>query len=590
MIRPYLVGFILLLSCVVKAERPNIILIIGDDVGYSDLGAFGGEIDTPNLDALAMQGVRFSNFHVTASCSPTRSMLLTGVDNHKNGLGNMTETMPAEHAGKPGYDGVLNDKVVTIADMLKANGYHTYHVGKWHLGKAPNKRPYNRGYERTIALANTGADNWEQKPYMAFDDAAHWYADGKEHQLPDDFYSSKYFVDKAIEFIDSNKASGKPFFSTIGFQAVHIPLQAPREFVDKYMGKYKDGWEPIRQQRLQRAIQLGLVPATTKLADLPTTKDWNALSADQRNHSARRMAVFAGMLDAMDHHVGRLVNHLKAIGEYDNTVFIFVSDNGPEPSDPTQFIAPKLWLDMNYDLDETEEDIGEKGTYAYIGPSWASAGASPGNLYKFFAGEGGVRVPMFISWPKQAKLQTRQQTINQGFAHVKDIVPTLLGLSNTPNHNGQFQQQQVEPITGVSLLPMFNGQAESVHPKDKAIGYELSGNAALYKGDYKLMKNLKPLGDGQWHLYNITQDQGETTDLKDTQPALYQELLADYQTYAKANGVLPMPEGYHYMDTIRAYGRAKYASRTWWMWLLGLMALLFVGRKLVKYVATQKRV
>ena len=375
---PSTLGMVLLAAVfcasAVAKERPNIVLLIGDDVGFSDLGVYGSEIQTPNLDALARAGTVFSNYHTTASCSPTRSMLMTGVDTHRNGLGNMAIVAPYEHKGQPGYEGYLNDRVVTVAEMLRQNGYHTYHVGKWHLGIQPDKRPFHRGFERTIALGDTGADNWEQRSYLPLYDEAHWYADGVEHQLPDDFYSSKYFVDKTIEFIDSFHGDGKPFFAYVGFQAVHIPVQAPREFVEKYHDTYKLGWSELRKQRRDRAADLGLIPPDAGYVDMSSTENWEGLSSEEQAYNARVMAVYAGMLDAMDHHIGRLVDHLKQIGEYENTVFIFVSDNGAEPSDPLANPQMALWVKQNFST--ALDDLGAKGSYAAIGPSWASSAAS----------------------------------------------------------------------------------------------------------------------------------------------------------------------------------------------------------------------
>ncbi|MGJ8670284.1 MAG: arylsulfatase [Oceanococcus sp.] len=565
--KPYVLVAGLLLSFLpglaLASERPNVVLIVGDDVGFSDLGAYGSEIETPNLDQLAASGTLFSNYHTTASCSPTRSMLLTGVDNHRNGVGNMDVVMPFEHKGKPGYDGVLNHKVVTLATLLRKQGYHTYHIGKWHLGITPDRLPIARGFERTIAMGDTGADNWEQRTYLPLYDKAHWYADGEEHQLPDDFYSSRYFVDKAIEFIDSNVDDGKPFFSYIGFQAVHIPIQAPAEFVEKYHDTYRQGWHKVRQARRDRAEKLGLIPADAQFVRMSSTEDWDSLSDKEKAYNARKMAVYAGMLDAMDHHIGRLIAHLKSIGEYDNTLFVFVSDNGAEPSDPLAYATMGAWVNFNFST--ALEDLGSKGAYAAIGPSWASAASSPGAFFKFWAGEGGVRVPFLMSWPQGLPAKKLQSA----FAHVKDITPTILELTQTPNHNGEFQGRSIEAITGTSLAPLVRGEAELAHPENKAIGYELAGNAALYKGEYKLVRNLPPLGDGQWHLYNMLKDPGEVNDLREQQPERYLEMQSDYEQYTAENGVLEMPEGYDYLKQTFRYTQSVLRKR----W--GLQALKY---------------
>ena len=230
-------------------KQPNIVVLVADDWGYSDVGSFGSEIATPNIDTLAREGVRFSDFHVTASCSPTRSMLLTGVDNHRNGVGNMPETMPEEHLGKPGYSGVLNDNAITVASRLKEGGYRTYITGKWHLGKTPDTLPNNRGFDRSFIQADSGSDNWEERPYAPLYDKAAWFENGQPAHLPKDYYSSTFIVDKALEYIEKDRQDGKPFFAYLGFQANHVPVQAPKAIIDKYQGRYDAGWTALRNER-----------------------------------------------------------------------------------------------------------------------------------------------------------------------------------------------------------------------------------------------------------------------------------------------------------------------------------------------------
>ena len=517
---------------------PNIIVLVADDWGFTDLGAYGSEIATPHLDALAKQGAKFSNFHTASVCSPTRAMLLTGVDNHRNGVGNMPETTPAAHEGKPGYEGVLNDRVVTLASLLKDRGYHTYITGKWHLGKTPATLPGKRGFERSFIQADSGSDNWENRTYMMLYDKAYWFEQDKEVRLPKDFYSSTLFVDKAIDFIDAGRADGKPFFTYIGFQANHIPLQAPKAFVEKYKGRYDAGWAVLRQERHARAVALGLVPKDSAMVTLASTLDWNALSADEKREQAKHMEVYAAMAEAMDHEIGRLVAHLKARGQFDNTVFVFLSDNGSDPADPLKIPASRAYVSMNYDTQAPMR--GGKGTFSANGPSWASATVAPLQGYKYFAGEGGLRVPLVISGiPGMAKDQ-----LSLAFTHVTDIVPTLLDAVGIPNHQGSYQGKAVEPLIGRSMLPMLLGQSKTVHSAEQAIGYELAGSAALFKGDYKLVKNIAPLGDGQWRLYHLLSDPGEVHDMAASQPERFQAMLADYEAYAQANGVLPIPQDF----------------------------------------------
>ena len=524
------------------AARPNIVLVLADDLGFSDIAPYGSEISTPTLSALARNGIRFSNYHTAASCAPTRGMLMTGVDSHRNGVPNIPETISPEQAEHENYRGTLSHNVVTVASLLQDAGYHTYMAGKWHLGQPPDLLPYRRGFERTVSMGDSGADNWEQKPYIPIYARANWYADGERTTLPADFYSSRFLVDKIIEFIDSNRADQQPFFAYLPFQAVHIPVQAPREFTEKYLGVYDAGWDALREQRQARARQLGIIPADSGMVRMSTTGDWDSYTPDEQRYQAKRMAVYAGMVDAMDHHLGRLVQHLKDIGEYDNTIFIFSSDNGAEASGGDNVRNPlmRLSLHMN-DYTNDYDTLGEKGSFNSIGPSFASAAVGPLAYYKFYVGEGGMRVPLIISGePLPAKDQW-----TSAFAWVTDITPTILDMAGVKPPSGHYGGRAVEPVSGRSLLPLVRGEVGRVYAETESIGYELMGNLALFQGDYKVVLNRPPVGDGRWHLYNIVKDPGETQDLGEAMPERLQQMLAEYEAYAADNGVLAVPASYN---------------------------------------------
>ena len=558
------------------AKRPNMVVMLADDWGFSDVGAFGGEMHTPHLNQLAQKGMRFSNFHVSASCSPTRSMLLTGVDNHLNGVGNMRETIPLSHVGRAGYLSVLNNRVVTIASLLQDSGYRTYVAGKWHVGKEPHNLPPARGFDRSLVLGDSGADNWETgKLYLDLTDKVYWYDNGQEAKMPKEFYSSEFYINKTLEYLKTDAKSDKPFFAYVAFQANHIPVQAPQEFIDKYKGKYNKGWDVLRQERRNKAIELGLMPLNTPMAPLPSTHvAWDSLSETDKAYQARRMEVYAAMAEAMDHQIGRLIGHLKETGEYDNTVFVFLSDNGAEATDPYALAVGRWWLDQHYNRDL--DRLGSKGAYSVIGPNWARAATSPLSTYKFFAGEGGIRVPLIISGvPNMVK--DASPRIHQSLTHVNDIVPTLLDLAKVQHPGTLYKGQTIYPLTGHSLLPVISGAAKRVRGPDEVLGYELSGNKALFKGDYKLLSNLAPVGDGQWRLYNIVQDPGETKDLQHALPELFQTLQADYAKWSKANGVLDMPQDYDPIEQVIVNSLVfVYWPRYQWH-LMGFFAALVLG-------------
>ena len=527
---------------VAQAARPNIVLILADDLGFSDIAPYGSEIHTPSLAALAERGIRFTNYHTAASCAPTRAMLLTGVDSHRNGVPNIPETIPEEQAQHANYQGTLSHNVVTVSSLLQDAGYHTYMAGKWHLGKAPDLLPFRRGFDRSITMADTGADNWEQKPYLFIYKKANWFADGEELELPENFYSSQFLVDKTIEFISANASDGQPFFAYLPFQAVHIPVQAPQEFTDKYSGVYAAGWDELRKQRRARAVQLGIIPADSAMVTMSSTNDWDSYNAEEQRYHAKRMAVYAGMVDAMDHHIGRLVDYLKSTGQYDNTIFIFTSDNGSEASGGDEPRHPLMRLSLALQGYNNDYDtLGLKGSFNTIGPSFASAAAAPLAYYKFYAGEGGMRVPLIVAG---ASIPAGPQLSN-AFAYVTDITPTILDMAGVSPPASHYGGRPVEAVTGRSLLPLIRGDVEAAYSRTDATGYELGGNAALFQGDYKIVLNVPPVGDNEWHLYNIVTDPGETEDLSKNMPERFQQMRALYSDYAAANGVLPVPANYN---------------------------------------------
>ena len=524
------------------AARPNVVLILADDLGFSDIASYGSEINTPTLSELAANGIRFANYHTAASCAATRGMLLTGVDSHRNGVPNLPETIPEEQEQHPNYRGSLGHNVVTVASLLQDAGYHTYMAGKWHLGKSPDLLPYRRGFDRSVTMADSGADNWDQKPYLPIYDKANWFADGEPFTLPDDFYSSRFLVDRMIEFIGSNAGDGQPFFAYLPFQAVHTPVQAPQEFTDKYLGVYDAGWDVLRTQRQARVKELGLVPADSAMVRMSSTHDWDSYTAEEQRYHAKRMAVYAGMVEAMDHELGRLIRYLKETGQYDNTVFIFTSDNGSEASggDNPGGLAMRLGLHLqgyNNDYDT----LGLKDSFNTIGPSFASAAASPLAYYKFYAGEGGMRVPLIIAGPSIPA----QPEPHHAFAFVTDITPTILDLAGVSAQRDHYGGRPVERIIGRSLLGVARGEADRVYSDTDTVGYELGGNAALFQGDYKLVLNVAPVGDNQWHLYNIVTDPGETQDLQAQMPERFSAMRQQYDDWAAANNVLPMPAHYN---------------------------------------------
>lgn len=550
------------------AARPNILLVLLDDAGFMDFGAYGGDASTPNIDALADRGAIFSRFYTSPQCGPSRAMLMTGRDNHEVGLGSIPETLSPEMRQYPGYSMRWEDGLPTIASRLKEEGYQTFISGKWGIGDIGQNLPHRFGFNRSFVIDATGGSNYDHTPYLPLYDTTNWYEDGKPITLPEGFYSSEGIVDRMINYLDEADPQ-KPFFSFLSFQAIHFPIQVAPEYRDRYDGRFDEGWDEMRKQRLERAVDLGLVPDGTELAPLPaSSRDWENLSPADQSYWARSMQVNAGMLEAADHHLGRLLAHLEAQGKLDNTFVIVTSDNGPESSGignapGAEGVAQRWWMRQtgwNRDF----ETLGERNTMTFIGEEWASVSAAPFALFKFTATEGGLRVPLVISGPNLP-----DSDVIDGRAHVTDLVPTMLDFAG------------LDPVTpdirGRSLLPMLSGARAAVYGDDEAVGFEVSGNAALYRGNWKISRIPTPLGDGKWHMYDLATDPGETTDLASARPELFQDMLNEYLSYADEVGVVPVSADYNPFKQVGKNVVRKKAREHWpGLLVAGLVTLTFL--------------
>jgi len=517
-----------------KDIRPNILLIVADDLGYSDIGSFGGEIATPTLDDLANEGLQLTNFHVLPSCSPTRSVLLSGMDNHRAGLGTMGELKTPEMEDHPGYAGYLNFEVAALPEVLKAGGYHTYMAGKWHLGSEEKTSPHARGFEETFILAPGGGSHWSDQKPLSPPQTMVYRRNGKPvTSLPEDFYSTKYYTDVLLQFIDQDKKDGKPFFAYLSYTAPHDPLHAPKAYIEKYKGKYDEGWDALRAKRLQRLMDLGIVNKdATPFPRLPSVKAWDQMSLEERREAARDMEVYAAMIDYMDEQIRRVFDYLKEIGEYENTLIVFFSDNGANGAPRTAY--PGQTEEFLRSFDNSLENRGLRNSFIEPGSGWAQVSMVPSRMFKAFTSEGGIKSPLIVKLPgKMAKAGT----MNHSFLHVRDIMPTIVELSGVALA-GQFQGRTVRPMQGRSVLDMFAGKAESPYAGAGQVGYELFGLKAFFVGDWKILRMPKPFGTGEWELFNLKQDPAEMIDLGKQHPRKLEEMIALWEQYKIENNVL----------------------------------------------------
>ncbi|MBC6367411.1 arylsulfatase [Algoriphagus sp. AK58] len=516
------------------SKKPNILIIVADDMGFSDIASFGGNIETPFLTGLAKEGISFSNFYVQPTCSPTRASLLTGTDNHVAGLGIMSEMdYPVLKALRlPGYSGHLSKEVVTIPEILRGNGYHTYMTGKWHLGEGKGMDPFDRGFEETFILGTGGGSHWNDKKALSLLQHMEYTRNGVAVEPAPNFYSTTSYTDSLLSFISKHKADQKPFFAYLSYTAVHDPLHAPDEYIQKYKGKFDMGWDSLWVQRMENLKSLGMLPKDLKGSpSSPFVPRWESLSAEQKEEYARDMEVYAGMLDYLDTSIGRVFAYLKENGMYDNTLVVFMSDNGANGANARSYPGNE---DGKYpgSFDNSLENRGKKGSYVEMGSGWAQASSSPFRYFKSFTSEGGIKVPLIIKMPGQMK-QAGQW--DKTFVHVTDIMPTLLELTGS-TYPSEYNGNVIHPHIGRSILPLLNGNPGAMTPSN-GHGWELFEMRAFIKGNWKILRLPQPMGSGAWELYDLEKDPMESTDLSGQFPEVKDELIKAWMDYAKNNAV-----------------------------------------------------
>ena len=493
------------------ADKPNILVILVDDMGFSDLGCYGSEIPTPNLDALAANGVRFTQFYNTARCSTTRASLMTGLYPHQAGMGYLDGLkLPKSN----GTHAKLHDRCVTMAEVLGNAGYHTSMVGKWHLGQQNGSTPWGRGFQRT-ATTQFGELYF---PKEESKDACKWvYLDGRKvaADSPEvgsgDWYSTFMFTDWSLKFLDDAKTSGKPFFQYFAHGAPHFPLRAPQESIDKYRGKYKEGWDKLRDFRHRRQIALGIVDAKWPLSPRPEeVPAWESLRIEEQDRFDHLMAIYAAMIDCIDQSVGRMIAGLKERGMYENTLIVFMSDNGGNAEGGPNGIS-------------RGESLGGPDSTVFLGMPWATLNNTPFRRYKHFTHEGGISSPLIAHWPLGIPASRNGQLEKQP-AHLIDIMATAVEVSGAL-YPAEQNGHRILPMEGISLKPAFDGQ--SLH-RVKPIFWMHEGNRAVRSGPWKVVKKFK----GDWELYNIDADRTEQLDLITENPQIAQLLIRQWDDWA----------------------------------------------------------
>jgi len=525
-------------------ERPNILLIVADDMGFSDLGSFGSEIPTPNLDLLANAGVRLANFHAAPVCAPTRAMLLSGMDNHEAGMGSMTikraydsgRDAPRDQPGysRAGYEGYLSHRVAALPEVLRDAGYHTYMAGKWDLGRAlvEEHNPAGRGFESSFALTTgsalhlTPADGGAHGGMTRADPLVFRENWDVVTQLPPDYFSTATFTDKIIENIGENNGDGRPFFAYLAFTAPHWPLQVPEDWRDRFANQYDEGYDLIRERRVATASELGVLPAPPGMESyVRSSTPWDALDPTERELQARAMEIYAAMIASMDFHVGRLLDRLRDAGELENTFIFFMSDNGADGS----YRRP-----AGRGFNNSLENMGNRDSFIEYGRGWAEAGMAPFRDVKGAMAEGGVRAAAFANHGSLANAGS----VSQEYLTMQDVMPTLLEVAGAAHPGSVYRNRSVLPMRGSSFLGYLRGEDEGVREPGETIGWELSGQRALVRDDWKLLWTRRTDGPLRWELFDMASDPYERNDLSSQQPEIARELIGAWQAYADEVGVV----------------------------------------------------
>jgi arylsulfatase len=553
------------------SARPNILLIVGDDIGFGDLGFSGSVTRTPNIDNLAQQGTLFTNFHVSPVCSVTRSMLLTGNDPIEVGLAAFDYTVYPPSQGKPGYEAHLTRNTATVAEILQDAGYRTYTVGKWHLGGSGHggEGPEKWGFDRSYGLYTGGANHWNQGVFHFNSNDPKvkevinrgeipqepYYENGRSVKRPAGIYSDDLWTSKLLEYLEEGRESGKPFFAYVAYTTAHAPIQAPDFLIDKYYEHYlKLGFEGLQRGRFESQKKLGIIPQDAPYPERksnPLLRAWSDLDDEEKRRQARLMATYSAMMESQDHHIGRLLNYLKETGELNNTLVIYTSDNGPEGSGLRgELSSPAFtrWVRANFS--QEFDDIGQGNTFGFIGADWAGAANGSLRWWKWFIGEGGIRVPLVLVPPKN-QAYTRAGEMTNEYAYVKELPMTILDYAGVDHPQTKFKGRKLTPPSGVSLRPFLAGKESRPRTEEEWVAFELFGNAYVMVGDYKAIRMRTGMyGDGKWHLYNIKKDPGETRPLEADQPERLRKMIAIYERYAKEKGIVPVANDWNPWESL----------------------------------------